>query len=37
AMKPLSVEEAASQMEFLGHEFFFFINAATSQYNVIYR
>ena len=37
AMKPLSVEEAASQMEFLGHEFFFFINAATNQYNVIYR
>ncbi|MFH1140967.1 MAG: ribosome-associated translation inhibitor RaiA [Chloroflexota bacterium] len=37
AMKPLSVEEAAEQMEFLGHEFFFFINAATNQYNVIYR
>ena len=36
AMKPLSVEEAAEQMEFLGHEFFFFINAATNQYNVIY-
>ncbi len=37
AMKPVSVEEAAEQMEFLGHEFFFFINAATNQYNVIYR
>ena len=37
AMKPLSIEDAAEQMEFLGHEFFFFINAATNQYNVIYR
>ena len=37
AMKPLAVEEAASQMEFLGHDFFFFINSATNQYNVIYR
>ncbi|MDO8749882.1 MAG: ribosome-associated translation inhibitor RaiA [Dehalococcoidia bacterium] len=37
AMKPLSVEDAAEQMEFLGHEFFFFINAASNQYNVIYR
>ncbi|MBI4200869.1 MAG: ribosome-associated translation inhibitor RaiA [Chloroflexi bacterium] len=36
-MKPLAIEEAAAQMELLGHDFFFFINAATGQYNVLYR
>ncbi|MBI4312937.1 MAG: ribosome-associated translation inhibitor RaiA [Chloroflexi bacterium] len=37
AMKPITVEEAAAQMELLGHEFFFFINSETNQHNVIYR
>ena len=35
-MRPLSVEEAATQMELLDHDFFFFFNAATEQYNVLY-
>ena len=37
SMKPLTIEEAAAQMELLGHDFFFFFNAATDQYNVLYR
>ena len=36
-MKPLPIEEAANQMELLGHDFFFFINATTDQYNVLYK
>lgn len=36
-MKPLTVEEAAEQMELLGHDFFFFVNADDQQYNVLYR
>ncbi len=36
-MKPLAVEDAATQMELLGHQFFFFINSETDQPNVIYR
>lgn len=37
AMKPMSVEDAAGQMELLGHEFFLFLNSETGQHNVIYR
>lgn len=37
AMKPMTVEDAAAQMELLGHEFFFFLNSETGQHNVIYR
>ncbi|MBI4198624.1 MAG: ribosome-associated translation inhibitor RaiA [Chloroflexi bacterium] len=37
AMKPMTVEDAAAQMELLGHEFFFFLNGETGQHNVIYR
>jgi len=37
SMKPLTVEEAAARMELLGHDFFFFLNVATNQYNVLYR
>lgn len=37
AMKPIAVEEAATQMELLGHEFFFFLNGETGQHNVLYR
>ncbi len=36
SVKPLTVEEAAEQMELLGHTFFFFVNAASHQYNVLY-
>ena len=30
-------EEAAEQMELLGHDFFLFLNANTGELNVIYR
>jgi len=36
-MKPMSVEEAAEQMELLGHSFFFFLNQDTNQFNVVYK
>ena len=37
AMKPTSVEEAATQMELLGHAFFFFVNDTTEAPSVLYR
>ncbi len=37
AMKPMTVEEAAMQMELLDKDFFVFTNAETNQINVIYR
>lgn len=36
-MKPMSVEEAALQMEALGHQFFLFQNVDTGRYSVLYR
>lgn len=36
-LKPMSPEEAWQQMELLGHNFFFFLNAESRQYNVVYR
>jgi putative sigma-54 modulation protein len=36
-MKPVSVDEAALQMDLLGHSFFFFLNAATDKQCVLYR
>jgi putative sigma-54 modulation protein len=36
-VKPMSLDEAAEQMELLDHDFFFFLNAATGQFNVLYR
>lgn len=36
-MKPMTVEEAALQMELLGHDFFFFLNASTDRQSVLYR
>ena len=36
-MKPATLDEAATQMDLLGHDFYFFINASTQQYNVLYR
>ena len=37
AVKAMPVEEAALQMELLGHNFFLFLNEATEQHNVLYR
>ena len=37
SMKPMSVEEAALQMELLGHSFFVFTNDETEDMNVIYK
>ena len=36
-MKPMNPEEAALQMELLGHAFFVFTNADTGEINVVYR
>ena len=36
AIKPMSVDEAAMQMELLGHSFFVFTNADSSETNVLY-
>ncbi len=36
AVKPMTPEDAVDQMEFLGHDFFFFMNSSTSKYNVVY-
>jgi len=37
AMKPMTAEDAAIQMELLGHSFFVFRNAETLEVNVLYR
>lgn len=37
AVKPMSVAEAISQMELLGHDFFLFFNADNEQPSVVYR
>jgi putative sigma-54 modulation protein len=36
-VKPMFPEDAVEQMELLGHDFYFFQNAETERYNVIYR
>jgi putative sigma-54 modulation protein len=36
-VKPMNPEEAAAQMELLGHDFYVFTNAETEQVNVLYR
>ena len=36
-IETMLVEEAALQMDLLGHHFFLFLNGATQQYNVLYR
>jgi putative sigma-54 modulation protein len=36
-VKSLSVEEAAEQMELLGHDFFLFLNSDSGVINVLYR
>ena len=37
AMKPMSVIEAAEQMQILGHSFFFFLNTDSEEFNVLYQ
>lgn len=36
-LEPVPPEDAAMQMEMLGHDFYMFVNAETEQVNVIYR
>ena len=36
-VKPMPVDEATSQMELLGHDFFLFIDADTDRLNLLYR
>lgn len=36
-VKPMDIEEAKMQMELLGHQFFVFRNAKTSEINVLYQ
>ena len=37
AVKPMSAEEAAVQLELIGHDFFVFRDAESDEVNVIYR
>ena len=37
AIKPMTPEEAAMQMELLGHDFFFFTNSETERAAVVYK
>ena len=37
AMRPMMPEEAALQMEMLGHDFFFFLNAESGDHCVLYH
>jgi len=37
AVKPMTPQEAALQMEALGHSFYLFLNAETDRYAVLYR
>jgi putative sigma-54 modulation protein len=37
ALTPLMPEDAAQEMELLGHDFFMFLNSKTSEVNTIYR
>ena len=37
AMRPMTPEEAALEMEMLGHDFFFFLDAETGKHSVLYH
>lgn len=37
AVKPMPVEDAITQMELLGHDFFLFLNEESETMNVLYR
>ena len=36
-MNPMTVEEAAFQMQLLGHSFFMFMNTESHEYSLLYR
>ena len=36
-MEPMTVEEAALQMQYLDHDFYMFLDAETNRYSVLYR
>ena len=36
-IRPMSVEDAAVQMELLGHSFFVFVNVETERTNILYQ
>ena len=36
-MRPMTPEEAGLQMEMLGHDFFFFLDAESGKYCVLYH
>ena len=36
-VKPMTLEDAAFQMELLGHDFFLFLNSETDEHSVLYR
>jgi putative sigma-54 modulation protein len=36
-VKPMPVDEAAEQMELLGHDFFLFVNSDSGKANLLYR
>ena len=36
-LKPMTLDEAAFQMELLGHDFFLFLNSETSGYDLLYK
>ena len=36
-VKPMTPQEAALQMDLLGHSFYLFLNAETDRYSVLYR
>ena len=36
-MEPMSVEDAALQMQYLDHDFYMFLDADTNRYSVLYR
>ena len=37
AVKPMAIEDAITQMELLGHDFFIFLNEEDENMNVLYR
>ena len=37
SVKPMDVDDAITQMELLGHNFFMFMNAENDSINVLYR
>ena len=36
-IRPITLDEAALQMELLGHDFFLFLESQTESYNLLYR